>query len=160
MRPKIVVSEYNRTYHLANRERLVARMARLRASRKAGPYAIDWAVQKLLSDAKRRAKRYSMLFNLDLRSIYKPTHCPVFGFELIYQASRKRLPNSASLDRIDSAKGYTIDNVWIISWRANQVKTDATADELETVCAAMRKKAAGRTLDGVIHDGFPTTVKA
>lgn len=155
MPAKIVVSERNRRYHMAHRERLVARMARHRAIRKSGPYAIEWAVKKLLSDAKRRAERKGMRFDLELLSLNKPTHCPIFGFELVYQASGKRLPNSASLDRFDSSKGYTPDNVWIISWRANQVKTDATLQEMQTVCDAMRKKAAGRTLDGVTHNGFP-----
>ena len=38
--------------------------------------------------------------------------------------------NSPSLDRIDSSKGYTPDNVWVISRRANIIKHDATLEEL------------------------------
>lgn len=58
-----------------------------------------------------------------------PTHCPVFGFELVYGASG-RLRNSASLDRIDSTEGYIWGNVRVVSWRANDLKKDATPDEL------------------------------
>ncbi|HWH74938.1 MAG TPA: hypothetical protein VNV16_11820, partial [Methylibium sp.] len=56
---------------------------------------------------------------------------------------------------IDSRRGYTTDNVWVICWRANQIKNDATLDELKRLVAALEQKAAGRLLDGVEHNGFP-----
>jgi hypothetical protein len=34
-----------------------------------------------------------------------------------------------SLDRIDPTKGYTKDNVWVISQIANAMKWDSTAEE-------------------------------
>ena len=60
-----------------------------------------------------------------------------------------------SIIRIDSALGYTRGNVWVISWRANMLKSNATIAELRQLLAALEKKAAGRLLDGVTHDGFP-----
>ncbi len=38
---------------------------------------------------------------------------------------------SPSLDRIDSTKGYTKGNIWVISNRANTLKNDATLSELK-----------------------------
>ena len=35
-----------------------------------------------------------------------------------------------SIDRIDSTKPHTIDNIQIISWRANNIKMNATLEEL------------------------------
>lgn len=38
--------------------------------------------------------------------------------------------DSPSLDRKDPAKGYVKGNVWVISYRANAIKQDATLAEL------------------------------
>jgi hypothetical protein len=43
--------------------------------------------------------------------------------------------NSPSIDRIDSTKGYTPDNIQIISWKANRIKGYATLQELEMLLA-------------------------
>ena len=41
--------------------------------------------------------------------------------------------NSYSLDRIDSTKGYTIENLMVISNRANRIKNNASNEELEKI---------------------------
>lgn len=153
---KAVVSRRNKAAHINAREANNARHVRTRAARKAGPASIDWAMKKLVSDARRCAEDRCLPFSIDATAIPRPTHCPVFGIELVYQAKGKRLPNSASLDRFDSQRGYTSDNVWVISWRANQIKSDATLSELQALCNAIGKKAAGRLLDGVEHSAFPS----
>lgn len=152
---KAVVSNRNKVAHSKARGANNARHIEARAARKAGPNSIDWAMKKLVSDARRRAESRGLPFAIDASTVPRPTHCPVFGFKLVYQATGKRLENSASLDRFDSKQGYTADNVWVISWRANQIKSDATPLELQILCAAIGKKAAGRLLDGVQHDGYP-----
>lgn len=156
MASKQVISERNRRQHAANRERNSIRHAALRVARKAGPDAQDWAMKKLLGDARRRAQSKGLPFTLELSTVARPTHCPVLGLELVYQATGMRQSGSASLDRFDSTKGYTPENVWIISWRANQIKSDSTLAELQALCAAVEKKAAGRLLDGIEHNGFPS----
>lgn len=57
-----------------------------------------------------------------------PTHCPIFGIELDYFAE-SRQENSPSFDRIDSSLGYVKGNVRIMSWRANRIKNDGSAEE-------------------------------
>lgn len=57
-----------------------------------------------------------------------PDRCPVLGIPL-KQGIAKRDENARSLDRHDNSKGYTPDNVNIISLRANMLKSDATFDE-------------------------------
>jgi hypothetical protein len=47
--------------------------------------------------------------------------------------------NSPSIDRIDSIEGYTVDNIQIISWKANRIKAYATVEELEIVIAFMKQ---------------------
>lgn len=66
-----------------------------------------------------------------------PTHCPVLGIELDYFAERRQ-DNSVSFDRVDNSKGYLTGNVRIISWRANRLKNDGTAEEHEAVARWMK----------------------
>jgi hypothetical protein len=60
-----------------------------------------------------------------------PSHCPVLGVKLDYSGAGG--PNAASIDRTNSAKGYTPGNVVIMSRRANTLKNDASAEELRKV---------------------------
>lgn len=60
------------------------------------------------------------------------THCPLLGLELTYSKYEGNAPaNYASLDKIDPSKGYVEGNVQILSIRANNIKSDATLEELE-----------------------------
>jgi hypothetical protein len=156
---KQAVAQRNRSAHQKARKVNNARHAKLRLERKASADARMWAIKKLVSEASRRAKAKGLAFDISIDRLHAPERCPIFGVNLVYQADKQRLPNSASLDRIDNNKGYTHDNVWIISWRANQIKTDAAPHELRAVAAAVEarvgKKRAGRLLDGVEHSAIP-----
>lgn len=57
-------------------------------------------------------------------------HCPLLGLKISYNNNKPQY-DSPSVDRIDPAKGYTIDNCEVISQRANQIKSDARLEELE-----------------------------
>jgi hypothetical protein len=41
--------------------------------------------------------------------------------------------NSPSIDRLDSRKGYTPENIVVISHRANTIKGNATPEELRMI---------------------------
>jgi len=97
----------------------------------------------MIRGARKRAKDKKIPFDLDydyIRSIVT-SHCPIFGTPLEWSALRNNgnipLPNSPSLDRIDPGRGYVKGNVWIISHRANQIKSDASHDELKLVTKAV-----------------------
>lgn len=63
-------------------------------------------------------------------------------------------PDSPSLDRVIPELGYVPGNVIVISWRANNLKRDATIEELEAVIAYMRAPASdGRQLLSDMHSG-------
>jgi hypothetical protein len=84
----------------------------------------------LLESSKYRARKLGIQHTLKISDIKIPTICPVFGIPL--QVSSKRPShNSPSIDRIDNNKGYTPDNIVIVSWRANDLKRDAQISELE-----------------------------
>ena len=45
-----------------------------------------------------------------------------------------RIPTNVSLDRIDTKKGYTMDNVQLVCMACNQMKNDLSMDELYSFC--------------------------
>lgn len=99
----------------------------------------------LVNHARARAKDKNLSFDVDaafIRSMVGEnaqlaSHCPLLGIPLEWSTHRdnggKALPGSPSLDRIDSTKGYTKDNVWVISHRANSIKNNASHEELTLV---------------------------
>lgn len=68
--------------------------------------------------------------------------CPCCGRLFNIRRVREGCPNndSPSIDRFKPMLGYTRSNVAIICWRCNNLKRDATADELEAVARWMRNK--------------------
>jgi hypothetical protein len=92
-------------------------------------------LNQLHSQLKASAKKRNIEFDLtvsDIDDIGIPIHCPVLGIPLKFNRGKVK-PDSISFDRIDSDKGYTRDNVVIISYRANQLKSDATLEEMENL---------------------------
>ena len=71
-------------------------------------------------------------WSISYTDLVYPKYCPVLGMELNWFAE-VRAENSPSIDRIDSAKGYTKDNVVVMSWRANRIKNDGTLQEHQKI---------------------------
>lgn len=97
--------------------------------------------ETLVIAARSRARKEHTICTIEVADIEWPTHCPVFGIELDYNrtvaGNRKIRSNYPSLDRRDNSKGYTKGNVFVISHRANRIKSDATAAELKAVLRYM-----------------------
>ena len=85
----------------------------------------------LLARARERAKQRGWEFSITKEDIVIPEKCPLLGITIIPKA--KDRCHSPSLDRIDSSRGYTPDNIQVVSSRANTLKNDATITELETL---------------------------
>lgn len=86
---------------------------------------------------KLNTKRYISLrdgktFDLEWESLEWPSHCPVLGIELNYYAEGRE-EGSPSFDQIVPGGGYTKENTRIISWRANRIKNDGTAEEHQKI---------------------------
>lgn len=87
----------------------------------------------LWSQAKKRAKDKGLEFTLELSDIIIPEVCPIMGIKLEY-IPEGYYDYSPSIDRVDSSKGYTRDNIQIISSIANRMKWNATKEQLLTFC--------------------------
>lgn len=94
----------------------------------------DWRLKKCLNGTRARAKAKGLDFDLTLEDMYdmwpEDDLCPVLGIEMFFGGKRDNTP---SLDRFDNSKGYTKDNVYLISMRANKLKADATFEEIESI---------------------------
>lgn len=90
--------------------------------------------KQLLRAIKSRSKLYGWEFSLTEADIVAPEKCPVFGIELKWGVGGgkglKNRDRTPSVDRIDNTKGYTRDNIVVVSYRANRLKSDGTLAEL------------------------------
>lgn len=68
-----------------------------------------------------------------------PTHCPILGLELDYYAESRK-ESSPSFDRLDNTRGYEKGNVIVLSWRANRIKNDGTAEEHRKIAEFLDKR--------------------
>lgn len=86
-------------------------------------------LQRSFSHARKRARETGQEFNISLESLPVPELCPVFGTPI------KR----PSLMLLDRSRGYTRDNVRVVSWRAHQLKANGSLSELaQLVCFLTR----------------------
>jgi hypothetical protein len=99
-------------------------------------------LQALLNASRQRAKEKGLEHTLvkeDLKELFPVDNkCPVYGFDLEWNSGGFR-ETSPSIDRIDSTKGYTKDNIQIISWKANRIKGYASVEDLEILLAYMKQ---------------------
>lgn len=88
--------------------------------------------------AKLRAKRKRIVFSLAISDIHIPTICPLLDIPINLEKFGIRY-DSPSLDRRNPRIGYTPENTWVISTRANILKNNATMIELETLTRNLKK---------------------
>jgi len=92
----------------------------------------------ILQNAKGRSRRENLPFDLTIDDITIPEVCPVLGIPLRH--GKQIQDSSPTLDRLIPSLGYTRGNVWVISNRANKLKSDASLAELEKITRAVRKR--------------------
>lgn len=84
---------------------------------------------RLKSSAKSRGIPFSLTL-MDLNNLTFPITCPVLGIPIKFNRGKAE-DNSISIDRIDSSKGYEIDNIIVVSLKANKLKSNATKEEMQ-----------------------------
>jgi hypothetical protein len=88
---------------------------------------------------KRSAKRRNILFNISIEEIWEKflkqnRKCALTGETLKFRSKIGLYDGSASLDRIDSSKGYTIDNVQWINKHVNKMKQNLNEELFIQFC--------------------------
>lgn len=109
-------------------------------------------ISQLLYNAKTRAVKKNLEFNITFEFLTKLLQdskyfCAVTGLQMNLKSDNRKKANAfkCSLDRIDSNKGYTEDNVRFVCWAVNQMKADRTDEEfkfwVETLYKAISSQA-------------------
>lgn len=141
------VLTWHREYNRINKDKINSDSCiRQKAARLKDPFGTK--VEDLIVSTKGRAKKKQLTFSSLLtrgwlRDMLKsqPTcGCCKKLFSYVKTVKGTINPDAPSIDRFDSSKGYTLDNINLICWRCNNLKSDATARELETIAAWMRSK--------------------
>jgi len=94
------------------------------------------------------AKRKNIPFTILFDEIDKPEYCPVLGIKLNYgwSGEDRRDDSKATLDKVIPELGYVPGNVFVISWRANKLKSNMTLDELEKIMNYIKENTHGKAL--------------
>jgi hypothetical protein len=101
-------------------------------------YRINNPLMHLLSCSKSRAKKKGHEFTITAADLVMPESCPCCGGKIAMRSGPTKqgpLPTSPSIDRFDNNLGYVPGNVSIICWRCNELKRNATVDELRKIIA-------------------------
>ncbi len=132
------VCERCQTHVWAEKSNFLAGKAGCAECRKTFGGNCDGQVESMFRRARKRAAEKGVSFSLRLSDISIPEVCPVLGTAL-YLGTLSDKDNSPSLDRINPAVGYEPGNVWVISYRANRIKNDATLAELKAIVNALEQ---------------------
>lgn len=85
---------------------------------------------RLLHVSKQRAKANDIEHTLVVEDIVIPERCPYLDIPITNVYGAGRVFSNASIDRMDAKKGYTKDNIQILSDLANRMKQNATPEQL------------------------------
>ena len=94
---------------------------------------------KMFNSARVRARLRGVAFDIELTDVVIPEYCPLLNIPLSVGDGQAH-DGSPSLDRIDNTKGYIKGNVWVISRRANTIKSVASLEELESIALNLKEK--------------------
>lgn len=127
-RTKAEHNAYMREYRIKNKAALIEKAQK---DRKEKPHRFLW--RQLL------ARKHNLAISReDFLKIPIPEICPALGIPISYDLSFDNIP---SVDRIDPNKPYSVDNIAIVSYRANMIKSIGSAEEHEKIAAWLFGKA-------------------
>lgn len=104
--------------------------------------ALRYKLQQALKGTRRRSKEKNIYNDLTLdylMYLWEKQHgkCALTGIQMTYKFYEGRVNTNLSVDRIDSTKGYSKDNVQLVCMAANQMKNDLSMEEFVEMCEAV-----------------------
>lgn len=134
---------YDREYYHKNKHKKVVtkeqrerRRAASKARRLAAQYDPRLFVAYLFESCKRGALDRNIPFHITKEDVTRMCiesngKCALSGLPL---SSEYNNPMKASIDRIDSSKGYTVENVQLVGSMVNKAKNDLTTELFVILC--------------------------
>ena len=97
---------------------------------------LDKKIGLIFSSAKTRAKMRNMEFSITKNDIMKKLNdqnskCFYTNEDMSYDIKN---PNMVSIDRLDSSKGYTLDNICLTTWEINNMKSKINFGRFIEIC--------------------------
>lgn len=95
------------------------------------------------------AKTRNIYFDITIQDVWnlyehQQGKCALSGVDIIFHESGKKLKKTtASVDRIDSSKGYTMDNIQLIHKHLNRMKNIYHNDYFIKICKLVAKHHGG-----------------
>ena len=101
--------------------------------------ALRYKLQQALKGTRRRSKEKNIYNDLTLDYLMylwekQKGLCALTGIPMTYKFYEGRVNTNLSVDRIDSTKGYSKDNVQLVCMAANQMKNDLSMEEFMNMC--------------------------
>ena len=100
--------------------------------KRAAKWKREHVAVSLLQWARRRVKESGLPCDLTAKDIFVPKVCPVLGITLV-KGTEGPQDSSPTLDRIIPELGYVKGNVVVISYKANRIKSNGSAEEVRKV---------------------------
>lgn len=102
---------------------------------------------KQVSSIRLGASRRGISYNVTAEQLWnkyieQDGKCALSGIDLILKYDNRLSENTASLDRIDSSKGYTVDNIQWVHKTVNIIKWDLDQKEFIDLCIKVADKNA------------------
>lgn len=96
------------------------------------------AYNRIINGLNTREKLKDMEFNITPKFIddllSKNHYCALSGIDLSFDISKQMNDQNLSIDRIDSSKGYTMDNVQLVDKKINMMKGTLSNEEFIDLC--------------------------
>lgn len=135
--------EASKRWHANNREYNKERVAATTARYRQGKASKYW-FNKLYNSAIKAGRPFDLTEDF-LSELLAPMVCSVTDIPLSYEwdGEGRTNPWGPSVDRIDSAGGYTMDNVRLVCWAYNLAKSDWTDETVLRLALALAEKMNG-----------------
>lgn len=96
---------------------------------------LNGRLSRLVRQARQRNKECNLTLDYLMDLYYaQKGKCKYSGLIMEYEGVEKRDFNLISIDRVDSTKGYTKDNVVLCCWGVNRIKAELSVDEFIKTC--------------------------
>lgn len=120
---------------------------------------IDYHLAYITRNTRQRAKKEDIEYGIDIEFIHavleaQEGRCAISRVQLTCAKGEGHISTNASIDRIDPRKGYTKDNVQLVAYQVNTMKSNLSINQLVEWCQLILKGLGG---DNVRSDPAPLT---